>query len=335
MVNKMAKKQLNKMVLLPLFLAGVTLASAGVLTGVHLLTAPLIERNELNKKYEGYKTILAIDTFDEVRELTLPPPLSEAGVTLKQSFIVGGTSAGVVYDGSITGWNSGLVFQVGFKGDVYAGFNLISSNETPGIGADYLKLVNDRIKGKNISEPVLIDDDGTYTGVTAPITGSPLKLVLEMCAADYGGEEVVEPEHDPAALSDLNTALNIDNASAFTSLALTDDLRAVDVVYKYDVHAGEESVGIVYEVKTRGFKPDLQFLVGFADGKFAGFYVLKSSESDGWGADYLVLVNDAIVGLDATQPFAILPDHAGITKTRDAVENALRAAALDYVGGLA
>lgn len=180
----MAKKPMNKMIVLPLFLAVVTLTAAGALTGVHLLTAPLVERNQLNKQYEGYKRILEIDSFDTVKEHTLSAELSGAGVTLKQSFMIGDQEIGTVYDANITGFSSDLIFQVGFKGDVYAGFNLISSKESPGFGADYLVNVDGWIKGVPATQEVLVDS-AANAGIT--VTSSALKNVLSLIAGDYNG----------------------------------------------------------------------------------------------------------------------------------------------------
>lgn len=332
MVFNMAKKSLNKMVLLPLFLAAVTLGAAGVLTGVHLLTAPYVEKNELNKKYAGYKQILEIDSFDEVKELTVSDSLKAKGVTLKQSFIVGGVEAGVVYDANITGWSPDLIFQVGFKGNVYAGFNLISSKETPGIGADYLKLVNDRIKGKAVDSPVLVDTDGTYTGVTAPATGTPLKEVLELCAADYSGSAIPEPE--PTSVDNLNLALNLTTATEFNLLTPSSTLKTAGLLFKYEVLAGTEKVGIVYEAKVRGFKDGMHFLVGFSGTNYAGFKLIASSETPVYGGDYLNNVNDWIKGQPANSE--VLTDsvaNAGVTRTVDGLKTMLALCATDYLEG--
>lgn len=327
----MAKKPLSKMIVLPLFLASVTLLSAGVLTGVHLLTQPFIEKNIEMKQNEGYLKILEIDSFDEKKELELADNLKGAGVLLKQSFSQGANVVGVVYDANITGWDTDLKFQVGFKGDKYAGFNLISSKETPGIGADYLKLVDGRIRGVSVTTPVLVDDS-SYTGVTAPVTGNALKSVLELCARDYAGAE--EPEPEPTSVENLNKALGIETADSFELLEVSANLKTGGILLKYDVKAGADSVGVVYEAKVRGFAPDLHFLVGFNDGNYAGFHVLASRESAGYGADYLEKVSGWIVGQPATAD--VLNDeseNAGVTVTVTALKKVLTLVAADYNEG--
>lgn len=332
MNSNMAKKKMNKMLLLPLFLGVVTLSAAGILTGVHLLTQPFIERNELNKKYEGYKKILEIDSFDTVNELTLEDPLKQAGVTLKQNFIINSEIVGVVYDANVTGWESDLIFQVGFKGNVYAGFNLISSKETPGMGADYLKLVDSRIKGKSVDQPVLIDNDGTYTGVTAPITGNAVKEVLELCARDYSGSALPEPEE--TTIENLRLALNNENADTFTATRTSGALNDGGVLFKYAVNEGEVEAGVVYEAKLKAFAPDLHFLVGIKDGTFVGFHVIASKETPDYGGDYLAQVKATLVGKAVSgEVLNDEPVSTGITKTADAVKGVISLIATDYSNG--
>ncbi len=179
----MSKKKLNNFILLPLFLGVVTLVAAGALTGVHLLTKPKIEENIKQKQLAGYKQILDLEPSDviDLKEKVVSSELSNIGVTNKYSITIEAVEVGVVYDAEITGYNSGLIFQVGFKGTKYAGFNVISSNETPGFGADYLETVHEQIKGVEIGDPIL--QDPSKTGKT--LTANALRKALEACAEDY------------------------------------------------------------------------------------------------------------------------------------------------------
>lgn len=183
MVANMSKKKLNNFILLPLFLGAVTLVAAGALTGVHLLTEPKIEENIKQKQLSGYKAVLDLAQSDviDLKKETVSDELAGIGVTNKFSVTIDTTLVGVVYDAEITGYNSGLIFQVGFKGTKYAGFNVISSNETPGYGADYLETVHKQIKGVEIGDPIL--QDPSKTGKT--ITANALRKALEACATDY------------------------------------------------------------------------------------------------------------------------------------------------------
>lgn len=178
---------MNQFILLPLFLGAVTLVAAGALTGVHLLTQPRIESNIEQKKLSGYKEVLGLSLNDVIHleDKEVNDDLAKVGVSHKYRITMDESEVGYVYDATIKGWEPGIIFQVGFKDDYYAGFNLISSSETPGIGGVYLDAVNERIKGVKIGDPILNDSDPSYTGQTAPVTAGALREALEACAADY------------------------------------------------------------------------------------------------------------------------------------------------------
>ena len=330
----MAKKQLSKMILLPLFLAGITLGAAGVLTGAHLLTAPIIENNKDQKKLEGYKLILSIDPSVNIglTSAEIAKKLTDKGVSKKTKVNVGEDLIGVVYDATIKGWESGLTFQVGFKDDVYAGFNLISSNETPGIGKDYLQFVNDRIKGVKIDQPVLLND-GSYTGPTAPITGGALKEVLELCAADYAlGDSPIIPPHE---YEEYIGALNIDDADQIVEVTVSESLITKGVSKRYEVNLDGVLQGIVYEATVEGWNPGIHFLAGFKGNTYGGFYLLSSDETAGIGASYLNEINDRIAGVPLDQPILIDDEtYTGPTApvTAAPIKEVLGLMAADYLG---
>lgn len=330
----MAKKQLSKMILLPLFLAGITLGAAGVLTGAHLLTAPVIENNKEQKKLEGYKLILGLDASANITlsNVEMAKKLSDKGVSKKNKVMVGSDIIGVVYDATIKGWEAGLTFQVGFKDDVYAGFNLISSNETPGIGKDYLSYVNDRIKGVKIDQPVLLND-GSYTGPTAPITGGALKEVLELCAADYalGDGPIVEPH----IYEEYIGALNIPDADQIVEVSVSESLVSKGVSKRYEVKLAGVLQGIVYEATVEGWNPGIHFLAGFKGNTYGGFYLLSSQETAGIGASYLNAINDRIKGVALDQPILIDDEtYTGPTApvTAAPIKEILGLMAADYLG---
>ena len=235
----------------------------------------------------------------------------------------------VVYDGEIKGWESGLVFQVGFKGNVYAGFNLISSNETPGIGADYLKLVDNRIKGKLLTDSILVDNDGTYTGATAPITAGSLRSILMLCATDFAGDEIVEETF----LDQINAAMNRIDISEYSELTVTSTLTDAKVLNKLAVKKGSEVVGTVYEANIKGYKEGLHFLVGFSGDTYAGFKTISSNETSGLGADLLLTVNDQIKGVNVNDPILVNTEMTSVTVTRTALKNILTIIVADYLEG--
>ena len=123
----MAKKGMNKILKLTLFLGATALISGGLLTGVHLLTSPIIERTEQNRKFDGYKKVLTIESFERVSEDVVSDELKTAGITGKSSFYNGDMLLGVVYDVSMKGYAPDPVkFQLGIKGDNFVGFNLLT-----------------------------------------------------------------------------------------------------------------------------------------------------------------------------------------------------------------
>jgi hypothetical protein len=55
---------------------------------------------------------------------------------------------GIVYNGLVSGHkNNTIVFQVGFKGGIFAGYNNVSNQETPTYGGVYLNDLDDIITG--------------------------------------------------------------------------------------------------------------------------------------------------------------------------------------------
>ena len=87
---------MNKMLLLPLFLGGVTLASAGLISAVNVLTEPIIQTNVMAKENEGYLKILGVNKIDEKLELALNEKLINGGVKAKQEFKLEGDRKSVV-----------------------------------------------------------------------------------------------------------------------------------------------------------------------------------------------------------------------------------------------
>ncbi len=181
----MAKK-MNKILKLTLFLGATALISGGLLTAVHLLTAPIIEKTELNRKYDGYKKVLGIEDFGSVEEEAVSEDLIKAGVTAKSSFYNGDDLLGVVYDVDMRGYAPNVKFQLGIKDDKFVGFNLLSHSETPGFGADLLSRVDTNINRDqpSIDSEIFVGELGT-TGVS--MTGTPLKNVFTVCASDFKG----------------------------------------------------------------------------------------------------------------------------------------------------
>lgn len=179
-------KKLNKMVMLPLFLGAVTLASAGILGGVHALTNPVITQRNLKAENEGLYKVLDIEAADDVQVAEDISHLSAGNVKRKTTLYLNGEVVGVVYYVETSGWEGGLNFQLGLKDNVYAGFNVISENETTGYGKDLLRTIDAQIKGKSVDEPLVLNyGEGLATGTTAKTTGTALMNSFTVCVADY------------------------------------------------------------------------------------------------------------------------------------------------------
>lgn len=192
---------MNKMIKLPLFLAAVCIISTGLLATVDAITAPIISQHETEAKNAGYLKMLGLSNLDGKNiatvVLTATDALSAKGLTAKTTVTLKSDSSifGVVYDGSVSGYGSDpIVFQVGFVGGYYSGFNCISQSETASVGkAKVLDNLNTYLIGTDnvLSTNVLATTDFTvsqdYSTMTAGATYTKTDLDKAMlaAAADY------------------------------------------------------------------------------------------------------------------------------------------------------
>ncbi len=145
--------KMKKSIKLPVFLGAVALISTAALAIVNGFTEPVIEQNIRAKANEGYLTMFGLDNFDnyELSNLEISDELSNAGVTNILQLKEGDSIFGAAYDITSNGYGGELSFQVAFSGSKYAGFNIVSSKETPGFGSDILDEFTTYLKGKDIS----------------------------------------------------------------------------------------------------------------------------------------------------------------------------------------
>ncbi len=192
---------MKKMIKLPLFLAIVCVVSTGLLAAVNAWTAPIIEQHQLEEQNAGYLSMLALENLDGKTIVTsaADETLSAKGLTKKT--VVTNTSDdsifGIVYDGSVAGYGGGaspIVFQIGFVGGYYSGFNYISHGETPSVGqAKVLDTLNDYLTGTeaaltdNVSASDDFSVDAAFLTMTAgaTVTKSKLVVAIKTAAADY------------------------------------------------------------------------------------------------------------------------------------------------------
>ncbi len=185
----MAKKQINKFLLLPLFLGAVCLLSAGIIAGVNAFTEPVINQRVIDQQNAGYYKVLGIESADAPVDIDIDASLAEEGVTSKKQFSSGDTLIGYVYDVTVRGYGGDIVFQIGFKNNLIAGFNVISHGETPSFGGVVLPLVDERIKDQAASSDVLALINGS-DNLTAgkSVTGDAIVAGISACADDYLAE---------------------------------------------------------------------------------------------------------------------------------------------------
>ena len=84
MVLNMAKKPINKFLLLPLFLGTVCLLSAGLIAGVNSFTEPKINQMVIDRQNAGYYKVLGIESADLPVDKEISQALASDGVTSKK-----------------------------------------------------------------------------------------------------------------------------------------------------------------------------------------------------------------------------------------------------------
>lgn len=149
---------MNKFVKLPLFLATVALIAGVALASVNYFTLPIITLREQMALDAGYLELLEIDeskyaSLNRVPEsgtIAAAAELSAKGIIDYVMYENKSDDSlfGIVYNGLVSGHkNNTIVFQVGFKGGIFAGYNNVSNQETPTYGGVYLNDLDDIITG--------------------------------------------------------------------------------------------------------------------------------------------------------------------------------------------
>lgn len=181
---------MNKMIKLPLFLSIVCLVATGLLATANAITAPIISQNALDKQNAGYLSMLNL-TSSSGKTLTAETPsatLTEKGLSGKMVVTNDSDESvyGIVYDGTVSGFNGDIVFQIGFVNSLYSGFNCISNVETPSIGqAKVLDQLNDFLVGKSASDNFAVDAAFITMTAGATYTKANLVIAIQTAATDY------------------------------------------------------------------------------------------------------------------------------------------------------
>lgn len=144
-----------------LFLSVLIVLTIGTVTGVHLMTNPIITQRETDARNQAYLDLLQLETssgytFENVD--TLSDELMNEGV--EEIMLLKATNdetlLGAVYTGEASGWGGAIRFQLGLKGSVFSGFSVLSQQETRGIGDVLLTAMEEVILGLDISDTTVV-----------------------------------------------------------------------------------------------------------------------------------------------------------------------------------
>lgn len=143
------------------------------------------------------------------------------------------------------------------------------------------------------------------------------------------------------ALLDLSstTGYSIETATDLTT-ALTD--VGTEKVTLFIDDDTSDIFGIIYDVSTTGWEPNLNFQVAFKSGQYAGFNNVSNGETPSIGRKLLESLDDILTGLNANDialvddaiTASLIADNASPTfagTTRNAVVDSLTAIAADYL----
>lgn len=112
----------------------ITAISAALLAFVNGKTAPLIEKNALIKEQTAMKTVMP--EAEEFKEAEIPPKTEEAVKKAYTALDADGNTIGACVITETTGYDVGIQTVTGIDAELeVTGIDIISMNETPGLGA--------------------------------------------------------------------------------------------------------------------------------------------------------------------------------------------------------
>ncbi len=178
---------MNKLVKLPIFLGICGAACAGILAGVHAITAPIVEKAKLAKAnaayIEMYKDFNVTGT-DVTTEEVENDDLLKAGCSVR-AVIVNDKVKGITYTCSVTGYGGKIDFQVAFANGKYLAYTDLANSETDGYGKNVIGSMNELINNVDGNQNLL--SYSTYqTAISGKsITGKALANSIDVCRMDY------------------------------------------------------------------------------------------------------------------------------------------------------
>jgi Na+-translocating ferredoxin:NAD+ oxidoreductase RnfG subunit len=182
----------------------------------------------------------------------------------------------------------------------------------------------------------------TFLGGVCLIATAALASVNALTAPIIAQREEDTRQAGYLALLDLTSGAgyDIDQSAMITTNLSGVGVTKITIFYEADT---DDIFGIIYDVSTTGWQPNLNFQVGFKNGLYSGFNNVSNGETPNIGGVLIQDLNDILVGIQAGN-IAFVNDavSAYLTSnslsltfafvTRNVIVSALERTALDYVG---
>lgn len=169
-------------------------------------------------------------------------------------------------------------------------------------------------------------------GVVCLVCTAGLAIVNEVTKDKIAGNIIAKQNAGYLTIYDLDSFDGYTLSNPAPSTALVD--AGINKVLK--IEQSGSLFGLAYDANVKGYAGELVFQVGFKDGNYIGFQVVKSNETSGFGADYLSVLTTYLKNKPASTSLEDLTSEtialkAGTTRTREPVLKAIYAAAQDYL----
>jgi Na+-translocating ferredoxin:NAD+ oxidoreductase RnfG subunit len=348
---------MNKLVKLPLFLASIALIAGATLATVNYFTLPIIIQREQAALNAGYLRLLGIDdnklaTLNRVPEsgtISAETDLSVKGINDYVMYENKSDNSlyGIVYNGTVTGYNTNpsdpIIFQVGFKEGVFAGYNDVSNKETGTYGGKYLKDLDDVLKGVAANDEIAfrtaLNQYKSDNLLSVTITERNLVPALWAAASHYvgliGAGDVNQPYIDALNIDDLS---NLNRGEMIVSEGELADV-GVSGFTPFVNSSNRLLFGVVYEGEITGDQDQVIFKLGYKNDEFANFVYVENEELND-GQQLLTNLSSLIKGSDVSSindVIAAIDDYidvnnlTGITTLYDNLVSLLEKTSQSYI----
>lgn len=278
---------MKKILHLTVFLALVGALSAGVLSYVNDLTAPIIEEQKLAAVKESLEVLYPGASFSEL------DAEEETGLVTGAYLAEG---KGYIYKVAVTGYNAStpieFMISISMDGNV-DGFVVLAQQETSGIGS---RVATDEFKNMVVGKSVN-DSVSTLSGAT--VSSTAVVKGINAAKALYGTQAgvSVEPSNDAATSDDSSTGASNETDNAAVS-------------------------GDGYTASAQGFHGPVEVMVVVEGNDIVEVKVTKHDETPGIGT----MAVEQLPGKIAEADSADVDVVSGATFTSEAIINAVKAA---------